>query len=328
MNKINTLVISSGGKRTIVSVGIINELYKQDYLNNINVYIGTSGGSLLVLLLAIGYTGDEISRMICELNLIGILCKDLMLNNILNMPTKLGLIDSNKSFKTTLLKIISSSRVLKGNGDITFIQYYNITGKSIIICATDLKLSKPIYFNYITTPNVSLEFAIRSSCAIPFLFSPVSGRYVDGALIDHYPISQATCNVDEFIGIRIDDIYNSCTDGVNATSLYPQFKKITMYINSIIRCVEKSQCSENPYKKNTIIIPYSRDTCTGDINVCIIKKKMLLKGMTIAKSFIKKNKMNISKSNNILSKLSKSSIMKISQTLLHKRIIYNNVRFK
>ena len=56
--KINTLVLSGSAINGLVTLGAIQFLIDQNEINleNINKYIGTSSGSMISLLLSIGYT--------------------------------------------------------------------------------------------------------------------------------------------------------------------------------------------------------------------------------------------------------------------------------
>ena len=47
--------------------------------------------------------------------------------------------------------------------------------------------------------------AVLASCAIPLVFRPVRGRFVDGALVDHYPFRRSPDGPCRTIGVVITD---------------------------------------------------------------------------------------------------------------------------
>ena len=66
--KMKTLVLSGGGLKGIAILGLLQKLYKTGKLNNFDKFIGTSVGSIISLLLSIGYTPLEIYEMYNKIN--------------------------------------------------------------------------------------------------------------------------------------------------------------------------------------------------------------------------------------------------------------------
>jgi len=66
----DTLVLSGGSTKGIIILGALQYLYDQNYLNEINNFVGTSCGALIGFLLAIGYTPIEIIVYICTNQLV------------------------------------------------------------------------------------------------------------------------------------------------------------------------------------------------------------------------------------------------------------------
>nr|AEX62857.1 putative patatin-like phospholipase [Moumouvirus Monve] len=71
---------------------------------------------------------------------------------------------------------------------------------------------KPIYYDYINTPNFKVSMAIRISIGMPLFFAPIDidgNKYIDGAILDNYPISLFNKELDKTIGILICNEYNT-----------------------------------------------------------------------------------------------------------------------
>ena len=69
MAKIKNLVISGGGVSGIGFLGIIKYLDDHNIISNIETYVGTSIGSIICLLLLIGYKHNEIYDFCISFNL-------------------------------------------------------------------------------------------------------------------------------------------------------------------------------------------------------------------------------------------------------------------
>lgn len=74
----------------------------------------------------------------------------------------------------------------------TFLALSKKTGVHLVICATHIPTFQPTYFSVDSTPHVLVADAVRASCAIPWIFKPVSignDLYVDGAVTDNIPFT-------------------------------------------------------------------------------------------------------------------------------------------
>ena len=63
------LILSGGGIRGILHLGAIKTLEEKNILKNIKNYGGASAGSMIVLLLCIGYTYNDIMIIFLKINL-------------------------------------------------------------------------------------------------------------------------------------------------------------------------------------------------------------------------------------------------------------------
>ena len=188
---ITNLVLSGGSVGTVSLLGALEclEINNKIKLKDINKYIGSSGGSIISLLLALGYTISEMTSIIKEFN--------VKYNNIYHFEPEesiLNLID-NYGIDTGSYIVDWITNILKkkiNNINPTFLEFTKATGKDLNICATNITYYRHEVFSVDHTPHVHVSDAIRASIAIPFLFTPKiinNSYYVDSGLLNNFPIN-------------------------------------------------------------------------------------------------------------------------------------------
>ena len=196
--EIDTICFSGGGTKGLVFVGAIKALVEKNVidLNKINKYIGTSAGSVIALLLLIGYTPEELECFLYEFNF-NILEPEIDSDNLF---LGYGIDDGSKVI--FVFQNLLEHKLKKKY--ITFAELFEITGKEIIITATSISKSKIKYFNHISEPDLDVVLAVRMSMSVPFYYMPVSYKdeiYIDGGILDNYPIQLG--EKDKTIGIVV-----------------------------------------------------------------------------------------------------------------------------
>lgn len=203
LNMVKTkLVLSGGGIKGIAHLGALCALHELDILKNITVYAGTSVGALIIVLIVIGYIPNEIYDVIRLLNIENM--KDLNISNLLSLY---GL-DDGKRMEIVIVKLLNYKQI---NENITFLQLFEKTNKTIYITVSCINDKKAYYFSHLTKPNMKILDAIKMSIAIPIFFIPINYEnklYIDGACIDNYPI-HIFDDLENVIGIYIKDVSNT-----------------------------------------------------------------------------------------------------------------------
>lgn len=199
----NSLILSGGGTKGFCTLGSLQYMYDHDLLSkNVKCYIGTSVGSIISYLLAIGFSPIEIVVYVCSNNIFESLLTNF--SQLTNMWS--GIYDYSAITKhcenMTLSKLdyIPTLKQLKENFD-----------KELIVCSYNLTKHKREYISYINYPELSCLQAIRMSSSIPFIFNECvynGDEFIDGGIIDNYPINILIS--DKFkdsisIGINLDD---------------------------------------------------------------------------------------------------------------------------
>lgn len=262
------LVLSGGGINGIIYIGIIKYLEEQNLINNFDIFVGTSIGSLINTLIILDYKSHEIEEFILEFNF-----SDIIKFNILNLFSDYG-IDDGVLFEI-LIKCFIRNKLKRDN--ITLLELYNITKKRNIIITCNISKNKCIYMDHISHPNLEIITALKMSTCIPFYFKPVSYKnelFVDGSLVCHFGINIFDENDTEVLGILLknNNIVHTDSSFENYISLL-----LNLYTNL------------NKYKnKNIIKIDYIYNLLDFSIKK-EEKKKLITIGYNKIIDYLKKN---------------------------------------
>ena len=244
---IKNLIMSGGATRGIAFLGSYKALEELDKLKDIECYCGTSIGSIILFLINIGYTPDELSQelVVKELSTL----KDIRVSQLL---TRYG-IDTGKKITDWIESMAIKKEFDK---DTTFQDLFNKTNKKLIVVASNLNTYSPIYFSVDTSPDLRVIDAIRMSISIPILFTNKTYKghiYVDGALTDNYPIRYFSDKLSESLGLKI--VLRGELDSIDE-QLY--INNIEQYIFHVISCFiaqKERLTTHNPlFKNNTVFI--------------------------------------------------------------------------
>lgn len=256
---IKNLVLAGSGARGIVYTSCLKILDKYKFLENLEMIVGTSMGAIIGTLYNIGYNGKILEKLFTEINL----QKSLKISedNLVNYFNVCGVMN----FRDSLLKIIKKFFKHKNiDNNITFIELYEKTKIKLVITGTNLTKGNLEYFNYETTPNMSVILANKISACIPCYFTPIRYNncvYVDGGVLNNFPINYIS-NDDRknTIGLYTDkdnynnlDIENNIIDYI--ITIYESIKpKIIVNegymikLNPDIICLDFNICKEDKIK--------------------------------------------------------------------------------
>jgi NTE family protein len=179
------LVLSGGGARGIAHLGVLKALEELNI--KIDEISGVSAGAIFGAFYAAGQSVSEIDKMISAAKFF-----DLM-NFRIGKP---GFFNS-KSFRTVLEKNLH-------------IQEFEALKIPLTIAATDYKNAEIVYFK---TGN--LIDAVVASSSIPIIFEPClidETYYVDGGLLNNFPVEPLVGNCDVIIGIHVNPINTAIVD--------------------------------------------------------------------------------------------------------------------
>jgi NTE family protein len=197
----DTLIFSGGGIKGFVFIGAVKYLEEINILKNITTYIGTSIGAYFSILLIIGYTSDEIYKFIKMFDFtqsININIQQIFENYAL---------DNSENFVLIFKKLLEGKKI---DPSITLLELYRKTKKKIIMATVCITTKKIEYISYENYPDLLLVDAIRMTTSIPLIFPPVKYNdylYIDGGLLDNFPIKCVEDDLNKVIGIYIHTNY-------------------------------------------------------------------------------------------------------------------------
>ena len=124
------IVVSGGGIKGIAIIGAIEQFSKYFLLDKIDTYVASSVGSLISLMIIIGYSFDELRDLFIGLDFT--IFRKLKFSEFFE---KYGLDDGSK-----MINLIKAMMILKKyDPNISFLDFKNKTGKNLIITGTNIK---------------------------------------------------------------------------------------------------------------------------------------------------------------------------------------------
>lgn len=214
--KIDKMVLSGGGLRGCIHIGVMKFLEEKNIMKNISCIAGTSIGSLVATLISMSYTSAELSQIIKTFNYLHFQSID-----VCNIMKNYGVDTFEKimGFITTLF--------VKKNfmPYITFLDLHKQTNKHLIINAVCLNSHENTFFDYQLTPNMPVIVAIRASMSLPVIFGSVNYNgltYVDGGLLNNFPINFPlfTECPETVLGVNLNNPMNHSVKDINTIDSY------------------------------------------------------------------------------------------------------------
>lgn len=229
----DTLVLGGSSTNAILTLGALQLLYEANELKDVVNYIGTSSGSILSLLLCVGYSPiDIICRICCEkaYGKIGAF-------NISNVFSGKGLMtfDAISSFMSYMIveKLGYVPTLDELTPNLTCVTY-NVTD--------DAKE----YVNRTTYPNLSVVTAARMSCTFPVVFEPFEyegKQYIDGGIIDNFAIDYAELVGTECLGIIVENTKTAQTGNMDLL-----YKLVEVYLEAFVNYKVSKSANCKVYK--------------------------------------------------------------------------------
>lgn len=290
-----TLYLTSGGTNGYVYIGALQILERKNLLKNLKRVIGCSVGSIFSLFYILGYKSKDILKILTLQNVEDIYINQKVNNDniILNLTMNLGLNDGNGIIR--LINIFLEHKNISNN--ITLKELYKIYPIEFIILVSNITNNKQELISYKTNGDMPVNLAIRASCSIPLLFTPI--KYKHNIFVDGGFISDMKSNfIDEktlILRLHTSKYYET-NDSLG---------NIFDYIKTIFQTI---LMQTQFYNKNSNTIEYNFNssginfTLTNDDKIklyykgikdtldFINNKKLKIKYFLILKKFVKENK--------------------------------------
>ncbi len=234
------LCLSGGGVKGAAHIGVLKALEEENV--KIDYIGGTSSGSIVATLYAVGYKPDEIYNIFKKY------CRDIKYIDIRNVfklifgiiTTGTIIIDGLNSGKAInkLINKMCSRRNIYNISDIKIplaIPSVNMnTGE--VICFTSSKI-RAFSDNTVFVNDVKIGKAVQASCSFPAIFSPCdykNSKLVDGGIRENVPWREVKfLGADKVISVVFEnEVDNSCFKNlidVTARSYELMCKEISKY---------------------------------------------------------------------------------------------------
>ena len=192
-----TLVISGGTNKGNIALGSLQYAYDHNYLDRVKTYIGTSIGSAITYLLAIGYTPREIMVYLC-INHVGEEFKHYNLSKLIN---------GEGSFSFDIVgKHLEKMTLEKRGRFYTLKDVYDIFGKKLIFPTYNLTKGHKEYLSIDTYPEIPALIAVKMSSLLPLIFEKfryMNSTYIDGGFAVNFPLEIANKPGEKVLGINM-----------------------------------------------------------------------------------------------------------------------------
>ena len=191
------LVLAGGGMKGVYIVGCLKYLEEKGLLQHIDTFAGTSIGGIISFMLNIGYTVDEIYKFAKIFDLSK--STDINIANILNTFA----VSKHDDFEKIIIYLLKQKKI---DPEIKLIELYKKTKKKLIVATVCVNTKMVEYLSYENYPELSVVTALKMTSAVPILFPFVeynNKKYVDGGLLENFPISLFDDKLDNVIGINI-----------------------------------------------------------------------------------------------------------------------------
>ena len=183
---------------------------------------------------------------------------------------------------TNIDVILDKSISLKNiDPNITLLDLYKKTKKKIILCTVCIDTKQCEYISFETYPDLNIKTAIKMTISVPLLFPPVKYNnklYVDGGLLNNFPINYFNNNLENVIGINLHTDFLYVKDYDNIINYILKIMSIMF-----IPCIRKYD--EDKYKNIVYNIKIDNNVKTFDFELTSERKKeMYLEGYNLFKN--------------------------------------------
>jgi NTE family protein len=169
---------SGCGVRLTAYAGAVKSLARNEQFVSITTLLGTSGGAITALLLSVGYTSEQLEKLIFSLDYYKEVSDSISLLSELHDFCSKGGLYRAEHLQRTLMAMIEQKT---GSANTTFLQLHEMMQsrpqamyRNLIIIAMNLNAANnPLtVFSHETTPNIRLIDAALASASAPLYFTP------------------------------------------------------------------------------------------------------------------------------------------------------------
>lgn len=307
INLIRGICLEGGGSTGVAHLGSLEILDNHDILPQLTHFIGSSAGSFVAAVLACRATIAFMRKILFDKDFEQLLdTSNCIAGDVWRLYRHFGYYkgDALEEWLGSILK------ELTGSAEITFEEVYTRFHSFLEVTVTDL-FTGTEYINYLNNPKMMVKKALRRSASLPFVFKSDSEYldttfvrndqlvtakrrhyYVDGGLLDNYPIHRLYQYLpkESVIGIKLmssHELHEISYPGIDDSSEPPaNIVDFTRVITSILRNQALRLHVEEDDWERTIKIDVGTIAST-DFKLSDDDKEFLIdSGRTAAKKFL------------------------------------------
>ncbi|KAG2424897.1 hypothetical protein HXX76_014055 [Chlamydomonas incerta] len=181
-----TLVLGASILNATVYIGAYRYLYERGYHKSIRNIHGTSSGSMLGFMVALGLTPDQMRSVVVE-ETARLTVPRLNASRVMQIWRLKGFL--SEDFRRRIMR--GALRIaFPDMEDIDFQTLAKVTGRNLVVCGLNVSKGEVVHFSMDSHPSMSVLLAIDISSCIPVVFPPVyynGDMYLDGGIINILP---------------------------------------------------------------------------------------------------------------------------------------------
>ena len=263
------LCIAGGGVLGIAEVGALNRWIDHGGdLRKLTHVVGSSVGSIISTIITNGGDIEYIKQIIGDLDLKKFKDGPNVFSKLWNLFRKFGWY-SGDYLKGQCETIVEE---LTGNGNITMLEAYEISGVHLTITYNSLNFEDVFYIDHITEPTTMMKDAMQMSCRYPLFFHAFFRPYtnsngkkckdviIDGGTIDNFPLHvlrEQGLSDRKIFGLKLcssDDIKEYALEsGTNKKYDFGEPKKVMTYASRLLNLMRKTAMKEHVRAKDWML---------------------------------------------------------------------------
>lgn len=203
------LCLGSGGVKGLNEMGAIQWFWSNGNLEKVDTYIGSSVGAIIGAMAASGWNPPQMIENAVETTLF----RNLRDVNWTQAMHEFGLVP-NSSFDDPLAKRLAymiTKKIGKFRGILgmpTLKEFYEATGKRLIMVVVSLKDEEPIFMDHNSHPDMDMMIALRMTSNSPIVFGKLEHQndyYCDGAIMVPLPVEYLDDGHTDILAIGVQD---------------------------------------------------------------------------------------------------------------------------
>ncbi|NQX91479.1 MAG: patatin-like phospholipase family protein [Flavobacteriales bacterium] len=247
-SEVEYVIFEGAGIRGVSYVGAVQELETLEITDHLKGVGGTSAGAITAMLIAAGYSGEELKQVLFDLDLGEFNDGAYLFPGGINRLSKDYGWYKTDALEEMLMDLLSRKGL---DPEITFLELESKSDILFRTSTTDLVGQQAMALGSHNYPNMRVVDAVLASIAIPFYFHPIvidsKGRrleeaaspehkmLVDGGILMNFPI-QLFHDVDpdsRTLGVRVDTQDQFDQDSVNPDILASQdIENLSEYVTA------------------------------------------------------------------------------------------------